>query len=96
MKYSTRSSEVAIKTMISAIDDLVAANDSLGVLVALSRDFSTQMECKLLKKALEGRKGWDDPAWTQEQIKAAIIEHVNKGDMVDVANLAMFLWNRQQ
>lgn len=58
--------------------------------------FAAEMKRKLVKKFLEGRTGWDDPNWTNEQIMQALKEHVDKpnGDMVDVANFAMFRWNR--
>jgi hypothetical protein len=62
---------------------------------ALVDDFAKHMKSKLRMKAMEGKSGWDDPEWTRDQIKRAMIEHVDKGDPVDVANFAAFLWNRQ-
>lgn len=63
---------------------------------AMVDSFAEQMKAKLSRKALEGKTGWDDPNWTPDMIKQNLIEHVEKenGDMVDVANIAMFLWNR--
>ena len=59
--------------------------------------FSEDMKRKLVKKFLEGKSGWDDPGWTKEQIMKSLKEHIDKDneDMIDVANFAMFLWNRQ-
>lgn len=59
-------------------------------------DFAVDMRRKLRKKAIEGSSGWDDP-WTLSRAKIIrqIKRHLRKGDMVDVANLAMFAWNRQ-
>lgn len=69
---------------------------SQKALYAMVDEFARQMKDKLFKKFLEGKSGWDDPSWTEEQIMEALKEHVRKDnrDMVDVANLAMFLWNR--
>ena len=65
---------------------------------AMVDDFAHHMKLKLTKKFLEGKTGWDDPDWTEEQIMQALKSHVEKenGDMIDVANFAMFLWNRRQ
>ncbi len=58
--------------------------------------FADAMKTKLTEKAVyDGKTGWDDPAWTPEQITQAMRDHIDKGDPVDVANFAAFLWNRQ-
>jgi hypothetical protein len=57
--------------------------------------FAKEMKKKLTRKAMEGYHGWDDPNWTAEQINEAMLNHLPKGDMVDVANFAMFAWNRK-
>ncbi len=65
--------------------------ETIALYTAVFR-FGQVMKHKLLKKYGEGRRGWDDPAclgW----LKKSIVDHVSKGDMVDVANLAMFIWN---
>ncbi len=71
-------------------------NDSAWgrALEGITEGFRNAMLSKLRRKAVEGKSGWDDPDWTKEQILEALKEHVEKGDMVDVANFAMFLWNR--
>lgn len=56
--------------------------------------FSLEMKRKLRRKMGEGKSGWDDPDWQEKDIIAQLIIHVDKGDMVDVANFAMFKWNR--
>lgn len=60
--------------------------------------FADAMKRKLKEKFLQGKTGWDDPFWTKDMIIDALKEHIEKGneDMVDVANFAMFLWNRQE
>jgi hypothetical protein len=63
---------------------------------ALVDQFAAAMKSKLRRAAVEkGKDGWDDPKWTPDDIKAALLAHVEKGDAVDVANFAAFLWNRQ-
>ena len=56
--------------------------------------FAEVMRRKLMRKLSTGYSGWDDPDWTEASIRAAMIEHVEKGDPVDIANFAAFLWNR--
>ena len=52
-------------------------------------DFAEAMRNKLAEKRQEGRSGWEDcdPANLAEML----IEHLQKGDPVDIANFAMFL-----
>ncbi len=41
---------------------------------------------------------WDDPQWTREEIKAKMQSHLarDEGQMVDIANFAMFAWNQEE
>ena len=69
----------------------------IAELVALKtccESFTAEMQAKLVKQHEKGNSGWDDPQWTKADIKEALIEHIQKGDMVDVALFAMFNWNR--
>ena len=61
---------------------------------ACADDFNDEMKRKLKKKFMEGKSGWDSENWDIEDIKRQLIEHVEKGDFVDVANFAMFAWNK--
>lgn len=61
---------------------------------AMVDGLTVQMKSKLKRKYLEGRSGWDDPSWTVDEIKAALVAHVEKGDPVDIANFAAFWWNK--
>lgn len=57
--------------------------------------FAAAMKAKLAKKRAEGRSGWDDKAQcTGEFLSALLREHVDKGDPLDVGNLAMMLHQR--
>lgn len=68
-----------------------ARADNLGV-----RRFASAMRRKLSKKRREGRRGWNVPMeCSQERLAVLLAEHVRKGDPVDIANLAMMIWNRQ-
>ena len=49
-----------------------------------------EMKVKLTEKMLEGWGGWD--CMDVDVIKQRIHKHVLKGDAVDIANLAAFLW----
>ena len=57
-------------------------------------EFSASMRKKLKQKFMEGKSGWDDPKWEKKDILADLVKHIEKGDMVDVANIAMFAWNK--
>lgn len=58
--------------------------------------FRRAMLEKLKRKRAEGRRGWNLPAVCSiGQLETMLREHVEKGDAVDVANLAMMIWNRR-
>jgi hypothetical protein len=54
--------------------------------------FSQAMMDKLIKKVNSGQKGWNYSGLLPD-LKKSLKDHLEKGDMVDVANLAMFIWN---
>lgn len=61
--------------------------------------FSRTMRDKLLRKFQVGFRGWDNPEVPVERLIELLKAHVEKNDwsgsgMVDIANLAMFIWNR--
>lgn len=56
------------------------------------RMFHERILKKLDSKLSEGKSGWDNP-YMLDYLKESLIDHVAKGDMVDVAILAMFIWN---
>jgi hypothetical protein len=51
--------------------------------------FAARMKKKLAKKRAEGRHGWRTCA--PIDLAQMFIEHIGKGDPVDLANFAMFL-----
>lgn len=57
--------------------------------------FAVAMKAKLAKKRAEGRGGWSDKSQcTAEFLSQLLHGHVDKGDPVDVGNLAMMLHQR--
>lgn len=80
--------EVPMKD-ITAIKNNVTA-DAVGV-----ARFSAAMSNKLDAKRAEGRGGWNKPdECSVESLCVMLADHVRKGDMVDIANFAMMIWNR--
>lgn len=63
-------------------------------LTKLARAFADEMRRALHEQVDEGNGGWDREEWTVDEIKAALLAHVEKGDPVDVANFCAFWWNR--
>lgn len=57
--------------------------------------FSVAMKAKIAKKRAQGRGGWDDERiCSPDDLARMLVDHVRKGDPVDVGNLAMMLFNR--
>jgi hypothetical protein len=58
--------------------------------------FAAMMKDKLKKSREKGRSGWDDPEQCEVSYLAKLlIDHVEKGDPVDIANIAMMLALRE-
>lgn len=54
------------------------------------------MREKLSTKRAEGYGGWNQPEeCSVERLKEMLVEHLPKGDMIDIANFAMMIWNRE-
>lgn len=57
--------------------------------------FAVAMKEKLALARAKGRGGWNDPAQCSvERLATMLVEHIAKGDPVDVANFAMMLHQR--
>jgi hypothetical protein len=57
--------------------------------------FAEAMKAKLAKKRADGRGGWEDRDRCSAEFLSTLLRgHVEKGDPVDVANLAMMLHQR--
>jgi|CXWL01.1.fsa_nt_gi hypothetical protein len=80
----------SLSTFISALADEKAD----AMLVDLAGKAMTE---KLAKKRLDGRGGWHQPKpEIDADLRASLREHVDKGDMVDVINLAAMLHVRSE
>ena len=70
-------------------DDAIA--DAIGCV-----RFTCAMLIKLEKKRDAGRGGWNHPyQCSVGHLRKMLSEHVPKCDMVDIANFAMMIWNRE-
>jgi hypothetical protein len=76
--------------MNEKIETKIAHPDDLAV-----DRFAAAMKAKLAQKRAEGRGGWDRKDECSAEFLAELLRrHVEKGDPVDVANLAMMLHQR--
>lgn len=58
-------------------------------------EFASAMKAKLALKRADGRGGWDNPEECHLEFLVSLLHgHIQKGDPVDVGNIAMMLWNR--
>lgn len=69
-----------------------AEADALGALLDV---FVKEVGSKIFTKLQAGYTGWDDLRLAEE-IKKKLLTNFQRGDMVDVAACAMFLWNLNQ
>lgn len=77
---------------LAAKDDSVPHPDDVAVDL-----FASAMKAKLEYARNKGRRGWQDKAGCpQQRLSDMLHAHAAKGDPVDVANFACFLWNRQE
>jgi len=66
-----------------------AQTDALGALLDV---FVKEVGAKIFTKLQDGYMGWDDPK-NRDLLRRKLLTNFEKDDMVDVAALAMFLWN---
>lgn len=59
-------------------------------------EFATAMKIKLAKQRAKGYGGWEDPAQCPvERLATMLVDHIGKGDPVDVGNFSMMLHHRE-
>jgi hypothetical protein len=57
--------------------------------------FAAEMKTKMAKQRAKGYSGWDDPEQCPtERLQTMLVDHLAKGDPVDVGNIAMMLFCR--
>jgi hypothetical protein len=92
--------QLKAKIQVRIIDAITAAIGAGGQAVAHPDDaavdrFAIAMKAKLAKKRAEGRGGWDSRAeCSTERLSYLLVQHIIKGDPLDVGNLAMMLHQR--
>jgi hypothetical protein len=74
---------------MSYLQDLEATRDTIAV-----NKFAGAMDAKLAISRAKGRHGWQ--TCTVDYLWTLLREHVEKGDPVDIANLAMMIWHNSQ
>lgn len=87
--------------MFSLVDDHVANGSYVNVPYPKHPDdyavlrFSNAMRQKMDLSRDKGRYGWNDPTLCSSEYLAALLySHVDKGDVVDIANFCMMLHQR--
>jgi hypothetical protein len=75
---------------VAVTDEMVEHPDDLAV-----DRFAAAMKAKLAQKRAEGRGGWQDKSQCAAEFLSKLLrEHIEKGDPLDVGNLAMMLHQR--
>jgi hypothetical protein len=95
----TRIREVKHRLQAEAV--IAALNPTPAPEIAVHPDdeavdrFAAAMKAKLAKKRAEGRGGWEDKSQcSNEFLSKLLLEHIAKGDPVDVGNLSMMIHQR--
>jgi hypothetical protein len=83
-----------IKTTDFISDDAKKEAEQIA-LGTLLDTFAKEMGQKIFLQMQKGYQGWDKSEMI-ETLKQKLLTNFEKGDMVDVSILAMFLWNLQQ
>lgn len=65
------------------------------VLEKCYRSFRNTAWDRLMEKHKAGHYGWDDPDWDEAEIRSRLEKAFKEQKWLDVANFAMFLWNRE-
>lgn len=86
MSNHTGTSDHIVHSWDKEVDTEAAKDDA-----AVDR-FATAMRQKLARSREKGRGGWQ--TCPPDDLREMLTEHIQKGDPVDVANLAMMLWHR--
>jgi hypothetical protein len=74
---------------------ITALDDEQADVIGCGR-LRVAMVAKLAKQRGRGYGGWNDPSRCSiKRLERMLREHVDKGDMIDIANFAMMIWNRR-
>lgn len=79
------------KTVEKALDQDKAVD------ILMVKRVSTAMELKLSQKRSEGHGGWHDPLRCDiSELKEMLLNHIDKGDWVDILNFAGMIYVRTE
>lgn len=69
---------------------------AIEVLEKCHRQFGNRTWERLMQKHEQGKTDWDDPiTYPPGEILSQLIKATNEERWLDVSNLALFLWNRE-
>jgi NTP pyrophosphatase (non-canonical NTP hydrolase) len=96
-KFNQTSKAQGLATRMAAYGG-IASEPATSNIDELAIDrFAIAMKTKMAIKAKQGRGGWNDKSQcSNAHLSALLREHVEKGDPVDVANLAMMIHQRSE
>lgn len=97
MKYTVDNfaKQCGCRTVDECWPDPYGRQAEISALKSCAIGFMDAMQDKLIRK-IGQKHGWDDPDWPMEDLIAQLKAHIDKGDWVDVANFAMFAWNKKE
>jgi hypothetical protein len=83
-----------MRTIEIQVPDKLSFHATL-LLTGFAESMAEKLEAKAAERAEEELDvdGWRDTKWAADEAVDALLEHVKKGDPVDVANLCAFLWH---
>lgn len=71
---------------------MVKATEEEKGIVLLMSEFVSSMTNRMIQKHKQGKTGWNDIAILDE-LKASLPKYVERGNMVDLANVAAIIWH---
>ena len=94
LSYAQRCDDDATVGHLISIDGVAYSNEPHPDDLAVDR-FAAAMKEKMKRSRDIGRGGWDDPEVCKiEDLGKMLVDHVAKGDPVDIANFCMMLHQR--
>ncbi len=85
--------------ILPEVDEILRTNGTSQEIINASAVYAAQiaMAKKLYEKSKRDHSGgwWNPEECTVNQLRESLKEHVEKGDMVDVMNIAMFIYIRE-
>lgn len=84
-----------VENVLKVLNTLAAAAPSDHTDDLAVDRFAAAMKAKMAASRAKGRNGWDNPDLCPvERLQGMLLDHLAKGDPVDIGNFAMMLFNR--